>query len=663
MSASNRPPVFSTCEAEIPRSGRTRLACSGVVGVGILFGLFVLLLAGGATQAADPGKQAVFLEFADGFQPTREQLDQLAKDTRWLTTLPAGMRTQPGPPGYGKDAGNLQPAPVDSLVGLRKWIREVTADKEGSFQARNLPSLLRDRWYDRGYLGAELLMNTGRADTVFIDPGRRFKLAGMLVEGEDFAGREQLLAIWLPRLGSDFDPARLQVAVENILNGAGELGYPYARWVTSGLELDQEAATLSITAVFLPGQRSWLGRVTTNLPPGRASDFLVRASGLRTGALFRQSDLERARQKLFARDLYNQVDEPLVYMTSALDTVGIHLPVVPRRKVNRIQVILGLSQRPDSGGNRLSGAVDLWLPNMAGTGRSFQIGWQDDGDQRSRFGFKYLEPLVFGTPLDTDLSVDNEVQRDSYTRFKFENNWRLPIVALWGVELGGGWDRTTYPVGSIEKSSRLRAKGGFLHRRGDPYRSGWSGRFLVERARRSSGLRSPEGESADGAAGASAGLGQIVSQQLYSIGVAGELWLGPAWSLAGRVDFRQLQGDVEVVPLAEHFRFGGARTLRGYQEDEFHGTEAAWGGLEVRVGAPGRSRLYTFYDLGYFEFLATDPLPEDPENLVLKRGWARGFGLGLLARTAGGDISLAVGFPGTVDFDIAKLHVTLLESF
>ncbi len=90
---------------------------------------------------------------------------------------------------------------------------------------------------------------------------------------------------------------------------------------------------------------------------------------------------------------------------------------------------------------------------------------------------------------------------------------------------------------------------------------------------------------------------------------------------------------------------------------------AAWGSVEVLIGRPAGSRLYTFYDLGYFEFRTLDPLAANPEDLLQIRGWPRGYGLGILAVTPAGDISLAVGFPGTVDFDQAKLHVTLLETF
>ena len=141
-----------------------------------------------------------------------------------------------------------------------------------------------------------------------------------------------------------------------------------------------------VEASLLAGYAAWLGPVTTSLPPGRASEFAVRTSGLVTGAPFRQSDLDRAVDRLLSRDLYARVEPPLVHVTAALDTVGVHLPIVARRKTNRAQVVLGLSRR-EEGGSRVSGQVDLDLPNLAGTGRALAVGWRDDGNGTSRFGF------------------------------------------------------------------------------------------------------------------------------------------------------------------------------------------------------------------------------------------------------------------------------------
>jgi outer membrane protein assembly factor BamA len=595
--------------------------------------------------------QQVELEFEEDFLPTGRQQDWLAEDRSWLGGLPGPERALLHL--------ELAASTADTVDVVSKWVLAQTAG-DTLRPVRALDSRLRDRWLGRGFLAVKTYLDVeGASARLVLDPGSRFTIGQLVVEGPDFEDRAHLLGVWLPRPGDDFEAGRLAEGITRLLAGAGEAGYPFARWVTRGVAVNPESATVDIQASLLPGQRSYLGPVSSDLPPGRPSEFLARASGLRSGDLFRNDELERAVQRLLARDLYASVGQPLVYATTSVDTVGIHFPVIPRRKVNRLQVVLGLSRRQDQGPSRLSGEVDLRLPNMAGSGRNLGINWRDDGNQKSHFGLDYMEPMAFGTPLDMELALDSEVETDIYTRFRLDNRWQLPVVALWGVELGVGWDRSTYPVGTLERTSRVRARGAVLHRRGDLSRSGWKGSFAIETGWRSSNYR-PEDELS-GPSGSQ--LGEALTQRIYEVDLGGEVWLAHTWSLAGRAAFRQLSGSEDIVPLAEQFRFGGAATLRGYREDEFHGSKASWGGVELRIGPPGGSRLYTFYDLGYFGFSSLGTDSTGSEVTLWKKDWPRGYGLGILARTPGGDISLAIGFPGTVDFELAKLHVTLLETF
>jgi outer membrane protein assembly factor BamA len=515
---------------------------------------------------------------------------------------------------------------------------------------RGAGAVLRDRWLARGYLQAAV---GARGDTLLLSPGGPWELGAWDVGGEDFPGRERLLGDWLPPTGSRFEAQRLDAAAAGLLEAVGELGYPFPRWVVSDLRLDTSRRAVDVAAVLLPGKAASIGPVTTDLADDRARRFLARASGLRPGAPVRGSDLHRAVERLWARDLWEEIGEPRVYATTAADTVGVHLPARARPKPNRLQVVLGLSRRGEAERARLSGEVDLRLPNLAGSGRALRVGWRDDGAGRSRFGFGWLEPLAFGTPLDASLSLDSEVLDAQYTRFTTELGVRLPVVALWGLEVAAGWDRATYPEGALARTARSRARAALTHRRGDRARSGWEGAFAVESAWRSAQAR-------EGSVG-TAELAAASRQRLLSGDVSGEAWLGRRAALAARLSVRRLAGDEREATLAEHFRFGGAATLRGYGEGEFHGVEAAWASLEWRLGPPRGSRLYTFWDVGYFGFWSAAAAPA--EGLERRRGWPRGYGVGLLARTPGGDLSLAVGFPGTVDFDLAKLHVTLLESF
>ncbi|MBU8870075.1 MAG: hypothetical protein KOO60_04260 [Gemmatimonadales bacterium] len=607
--------------------------------------LVLLLVSVGLAEDSENSKPV--LEFAwEGDAGPREKA-WVEQDKHWFS----GMQPVP-------DFGKISP---DSAADLRS-IWQSTLDASSGKTGLSGESLLRNRWFERGYLGVEVRTFPGRdsgPDTLRILPGPHYRLTSLEIGGADFPGREWLLETLLPRPGDAFDPLSFRQGVNRILEEAGEVGFPFARWVISSTFLDHDSGAIALEARLLPGKTAHIGPVTSDVSSGPGRKFLVKASGLKAGALFRNSDLDRAVERLVARDMYQTVGIPDVYLTPAVDTVGIHFPIVERRKVNRVQIVLGLSRKQDDSGSRISGQVDLDLPNLAGTGRRLQVGWRDDGSDNSRFGFSYLEPLAFGTPLDMGVALDHAVETDLFTRFKVDNTWSLPVVASWGLEVGLGWDRSTFPTGDLEGTRRVRALGAVEHQRGDRSRSGWEGRAGLETAWRSA-IYSTALDNSE----VSGNLGQASTQRILMGDFSGEKWVGSLWSLAGRASYRQLRGEERAAPLSEQFRFGGATTLRGYREDEFHGTSAAWGALELRIGSPRGSRLYTFCDLGYFEFWALDPaLSADPGFRTLRRDRPWGFGLGLLARTTGGDLSLAIGFPGTVDFQVAKLHVSLMESF
>jgi outer membrane translocation and assembly module TamA len=97
-----------------------------------------------------------------------------------------------------------------------------------------------------------------------------------------------------------------------------------------------------------------------------------------------------------------------------------------------------------------------------------------------------------------------------------------------------------------------------------------------------------------------------------------------------------LGGDASVLrsrayDRSDLFRFGGAASLRGYDEDRFLGNVAARGLLEYRLRLDRRSYAYAFGDLGY---VARPALGEAPST----RDWHPGYGVGLQLQTAIGRI-------------------------
>jgi len=282
----------------------------------------------------------VMVQDSDKGQSEAQQLKfWAAEDTRWLRTLSAAE--------YALGRQALASAKSDSSLNrLRGMINAIpgTVAADSMVSTRLVENRLRDRWLARGYLAASV---TAEGDTLKVQVGALWTIGLWDLGGADFPGRERLLETWLPRSGDVFRSANVEQGIDRVLVGTGEVGFPFARWVTRELKLHPDKNQVDIKASLLPGKAAFIGPITSDLTEPRARSFLARSTGLRPGELFQHSDLDRAVDRLLARDLYTQVGTPRLYLTAAVDTVGVHFPVVARRKVNRLQVVLGLSRRED----------------------------------------------------------------------------------------------------------------------------------------------------------------------------------------------------------------------------------------------------------------------------------------------------------------------------
>jgi outer membrane protein assembly factor BamA len=105
-------------------------------------------------------------------------------------------------------------------------------------------------------------------------------------------------------------------------------------------------------------------------------------------------------------------------------------------------------------------------------------------------------------------------------------------------------------------------------------------------------------------------------------------------------------GDVKP---AETYPLGGARSLRGYRENQFRGEKIAWANLEYRFG--GESRIFLFYDAGTYYRRDT--------------GWdfRDGFGFGLMSSSKLGTVALSFGMGDSIALDGMLIHISLIENF
>jgi outer membrane protein insertion porin family len=122
-------------------------------------------------------------------------------------------------------------------------------------------------------------------------------------------------------------------------------------------------------------------------------------------------------------------------------------------------------------------------------------------------------------------------------------------------------------------------------------------------------------------------------------------------ALSGRL--AAVSSTEEDVPFHEQLVLGGARSLRGYREEQFRGTRTALGTAEYRFLLTRRSRALAFVDAGYYY--------RGGSNFA--KGVKLGYGIGLRGETRLGIIALDYGLgegDGLLD---GKLHVGLSREF
>ncbi len=118
----------------------------------------------------------------------------------------------------------------------------------------------------------------------------------------------------------------------------------------------------------------------------------------------------------------------------------------------------------------------------------------------------------------------------------------------------------------------------------------------------------------------------------------------------------EVRGD--EMQESDMFRFGGARTLRGYRENQFLGSRVAWTNAEYRFLLGRRSFLFGFLDSGYYF------RPADPEqDIPAADGFKYGYGIGLRTDTPLGNISVSFALGQGDSFSQGKIHIGLINDF
>lgn len=556
-----------------------------------------------------------------------------------LTTWGVG-----GPAAWAQDAASTSDAgaPVWQLV-----VNGTTVDWPGAMprqpvdSARAVARQVLERLRENGHYYARI--DSAVVDTTTPSPmvrlhahrGPRVTVGAIRIEGTEAVPASEVRRLLDTEEDAPLEPDVLDADLQAVLDRYERAGHPLAELHVDRATIDStDRSRLQLTLHVDEGPALWLKRVETNDNARTTPALLAHLAELTIGEPLTDYDPEVLRQRVAQSSLFRDVGPPDLRVGPDGGAV-LRVPV-DEAPPGSFDLALGYLPAAAAGeGGQLVGSGHLLLEHLFGGGRRVDLTLDRRPGRASVFDLAVADPFVAGVPLRLQGDFRGEQRDSTYgeRRYGLEVGYRFEG----GVELVGSLSREVVqpgPAGAELQGNQqriARSRTVFygvgvryeqLNRPVNP-RRGLRLDVQVEqgRAERSFRRRTAEGDTAR--------VERALHQERLHATVRTYLPLLDRHVVALGADGAVLRSD--TYDRSDLFRFGGATSLRGYDEDRFLGNVTVRTLLEYRLLLDRRSYAYVFGDLGYVRRPAL-------QQAARRESWRPGYGMGMQVHTGIGQV-------------------------
>ncbi len=494
---------------------------------------------------------------------------------------------------------------------------------------------------------------------VTIEEGEEVVLGDVAIEGASAIGEGEARRALALGARVPFQPGRFAEGVDELLDRYETEGHPFARITPRDFAL---GATLTFRVLVEEGRLARVLGLAATGNKGTRETYIAREMRFERGKPWNRRALERGRGRLLRTGLFQSVGEPFPLVDEAAGGVRVGL-AVEEAPANRIEGVFGWNRGGPAEDGFFSGYLDVLFRNLGGVGRRVAARWERRGRDAREIRLGYREPWLPLVPVGVGVDLRRTFRDSTYVRTEVEGALDVPVSAALTLSARGAtdsWspgDRTP----AIVPSSR-RSRGGFGFRfEGTDYPPNPSRGVNLALAGEYGSKRVETTAGSGSGGGGASGVSETVrfAERIGHGALDLFVPLGGPHLVALRARADGVWSDERPVPEYELFFLGGARSLRGYDEDRFLGERIGVATLEYRFRLASRARVFLFVDQGYFR------LERDRGDGSIERvaGDPLGWGGGLQAESRLGVLGLGVGIPEGEGLSSARVHVSLEQEF
>jgi len=526
---------------------------------------------------------------------------------------------------------------------------------------RAVGDFLLDSLQNQGYyyvsLDSALVDSSGVFGNVvlYVNRGPQIKIGEVNINGLNATDEETVIRLLQTKAGNILDTGVLEEDLSHVLAHFESRGYPLATArVEEVLLQETDSSVLRLVLYIDKGPAVILKRVDVSGSMRTKSSFVARSTGLRPGRLLTDFNPGELQRRLSETGMFKTVELPAIVVEP--DSGAVIQFVLEEEDPGTFDLVLGyLPPANDASSGSLVGSGHLALRNLFGQGRSFSIRMHRLPGQASSVDVAYREPFLFGWPFFVSGRFEGLQQDSTYGKqgYRGEVGYRLEeglnTLATYSREVTRPGQAGLRITGGEQRIARAEAWfAGFgirfqqLDRMINPGR-GWILETNLESGRKDRSAVMVSGQDTT-----------LVhsNQRQRRLFVTGRYYR-PV--IRRQVLVLGLDGSIllsKVYDQSDLYRFGGATSLRGYDEDQFLGRMVGRVLIEYRYAFERSSYAFVFFDAGYVE-------RPDIINLTAVNKLYPGYGLGILFSTNIGMVNVSVAFNPENGPTGARIHAGL----
>ncbi|HEY3296035.1 MAG TPA: BamA/TamA family outer membrane protein [bacterium] len=453
--------------------------------------------------------------------------------------------------------------------------------------------------------------------------------------------------------GSVFHWSDLQFDTDLLLTFFENSGYPFAKVDVAKLETDSAETSVDVWLSVTAGPLTQIEFVS--FPGNRQTRdaFLRRETRLRRSEPYDQRKVESARRRLVRLDFVKRAGPGEIAVNEAGQT-GVRFPIEEARST-RLDAVAGYLPQSKGQKGLLTGLVNVEFLNLFGGGRRARVHWEQPDRRVQAVDVAYREPWIFNQPLALRLDFGQRIQDTLYVTRKLGAQLELELpgnLSVWGAihQESVFADSLSSALYGLPNSNTTFLESGVSFDTRDHPTNPRGGVFFSTQA--GTGWRHRErvassNEPAGSFQQTRGGIDAEVAREVF-----------PFWIADVSLHAKALGTTEPEVLLPDLYRLGGARTLRGYREEQFLGSRVGWTSAELRYWLGPASRVFLFCDVG--SAYRQQHVNSVAQTTTLVRA---GSGIGLRLETDLGVWGFDYGIGQGDKLLSGKLHISLLSSF